>query len=102
MKEGLSQFEVAKFLNISRQAYSSYETGRRQMNFETLCLLADFFEVSTDYLLGRQDALPSFLDEHEREMISMYRTLNSHAKDAIQNCLNFEYNRKRPKPTHQK
>jgi transcriptional regulator with XRE-family HTH domain len=70
-----------------------YETGKRQMNYETLCLLADFFEVSTDYLLGRQDAIPSFLDEEERSIIAQYRALGEHSKDAVKNSLAFEYSR---------
>ncbi|MCL2357718.1 MAG: helix-turn-helix domain-containing protein [Defluviitaleaceae bacterium] len=97
--KGLTQHDVAQFLNITQQTYSSYETGRRQMNFETLCLLADFFEVSTDYLLGREDALPSFLDESEREMVDMYRALNDYAKDTVLNCLKFEHLRKNYKIT---
>ena len=56
-----------------------YETGKRQMNFETLCLLADFYEVSTDYILGRQDAVPSFLDEEERTLIEQYGDFHAFA-----------------------
>ena len=72
------------------------------MNFETLCLLADFYEVSTDYLLGRQDSVPSFLSEEERAMISQYKALDERAKDTIKTLLAFEYSRvvkKEPKKT---
>jgi hypothetical protein len=69
------------------------------MNYETLCLLADFYSVSTDYLLGRQDAVPSFLDEEERTMIERYRTLDRRAKDAVQNSLVFEYTHGKPRKT---
>ena len=92
-QKGLTQHDIAQHLKITRQTYSSYETGKRQMNFETLCLLADFYEVSTDYLLGRQNAIPSFLSEEERTMIAQYRALDERAKDTINSLLAFEYSR---------
>ena len=49
----LTQQEVANALNISVQAYSHYETGRREPDFNTLTRLANFFNVTTDYLLGK-------------------------------------------------
>lgn len=52
-QKGLTQDEMAKKLNISRSALSLWEIGKREPNFETLKLLADFFGVSVDYLLGR-------------------------------------------------
>lgn len=53
--KNLSQADVAEFLRISRQAYNFYETGKREPDNETLQKLASFFDVSTDYLLGRTD-----------------------------------------------
>ena len=63
------------------------------MSFDTLCMLADLYEVSTDYLLGRQDLFPSFLSEEERSVIEQYRLLGEYAKDAIKNNLAFECSR---------
>lgn len=51
----LSQYEIAERLGFSRGQYANYEQGTREPDFETLQKLADFFEVSTDYLLGRTD-----------------------------------------------
>lgn len=48
----LTQKAVASHLGISRQAYANYETGAREPDIATLRALADFFEVSVDYLLG--------------------------------------------------
>lgn len=53
----LSQYELADRLNLSRTQLANYEQGKREPDFETLVLLADFFEVSLDYLLGRTDQL---------------------------------------------
>lgn len=91
--KGLTQSDMAKLLKITPQAYSLYETNKNNISNETLCILADFFEVSTDYLLGRQEAIPSFLNEEERQIIEQYRTLDSRAKDSVKNTLSFEYKR---------
>ena len=93
-QKNLTQADVAQRLGITRQTYSSYETGKRQMNFETLCMLADFYKLSADYLLGRQDALPSFLSDEERDMVAQYRMLDEYAKETIKNSLAFECSRK--------
>ena len=49
----LSQKDVAQYLGITRQAITSYELGKREPNYEILTKLADYFNVSVDYLLGR-------------------------------------------------
>lgn len=48
-----TQKYVAYRLNISQRAYSYYENGSRSIPLEVLCQLADLYDVSTDYLLGR-------------------------------------------------
>ena len=51
--KGLTQDELSKQLNISRSTIGMYEKGAREPDFETLELIADYFNVDTDYLLGR-------------------------------------------------
>ena len=51
----LSQQIVADMLGCSRQAYSYYETNKREPNLETLRKLSAYFNVSADYLLGISD-----------------------------------------------
>ncbi|WP_019552450.1 helix-turn-helix domain-containing protein [Propionispira raffinosivorans] len=46
---------IAKYINKTTQAYSLYERDERDPDSATLILLADFFDVSLDYLLGRTD-----------------------------------------------
>ena len=89
-QKGLTQADMAKLLKITPQAYSLYETNKNNINNETLCILADFFEVSIDYLLGRQDQKPSFLSDEERELIRLYRNVDDRARDHIRNTLIFE------------
>ncbi len=51
------QRDVAKYLNCSQVCYSRYESGRRDLPTDILIKLADFYGVSTDYILGRTDKL---------------------------------------------
>ena len=46
---------MAHLLNVSQRAYSRYETGERAIPLASLCLLADFYQTSVDYLLNRTD-----------------------------------------------
>ena len=50
-KKGYSQFKVAMDLNISREALSYYENGRRCPNLEMLVKMSDYFGKSIDYLI---------------------------------------------------
>lgn len=52
-QNGLTQTEMANKLYLSQNGYASYESGRTEPNIETLCKLADFYNVSLDYLVGR-------------------------------------------------
>lgn len=51
----MNQTELALLLNVSQRAYSHYESGDRKMPLDTLICVADYFNVSVDYLLGRTD-----------------------------------------------
>lgn len=49
----LTQRDLAQHLNCTQACYSHYESGKRDIPTEVLSKLADFYGVSTDYLLGR-------------------------------------------------
>lgn len=51
----LNQTQVAKMLGMSQTGYSKYETGENDLPTAILIKLADFYEVSIDYLLNRTD-----------------------------------------------
>ena len=51
----LTQSQVAALLGIDQRVYSTYETGKRDLPLRYLVLLADYYHVSADYLLGRSD-----------------------------------------------
>lgn len=58
----MSQFQLAKTLNIATSTLGMYETNKRKPNMEMLEKLADFFGVSIDYLLGRETSDKSDID----------------------------------------
>lgn len=64
--------ELSIYLNMTVDAYSRYETGKRQPSVDNLVKLAIFYGVSLDYLLGRDDIeMPVF----DRESVVSYRDL---------------------------
>lgn len=50
-----SQIEIANYLNLNRNVYWRYEKGVREIPVWAIIKLADYYGVSTDYLLGRTD-----------------------------------------------
>ena len=54
-RKNLKQKDVAQHFGIALRSYQNYEGGQREPNFSTLVALADYFDVTTDYLLGRTD-----------------------------------------------
>ena len=51
----VGQKEVAELLGVSLRSYQFYESGEYDPSLPNLVVLADYFQVSTDYLLGRSD-----------------------------------------------
>ena len=51
----LRQSDIAKILNVSQNTYSQYETGVIALTADVLIKLADYYNVSVDYLLDRTD-----------------------------------------------
>lgn len=55
-RENLSQLELAEKLGVSKSTISMYEVGKREPDFETLEMIADFFNVDMNFLLGKYDS----------------------------------------------
>ena len=53
--KGISQQEIAKIIKTTQQQYSKIEMGKSDISGEKLMLLAEFYNVSADYLLGLID-----------------------------------------------
>lgn len=61
-KTGYTQKEMAQELNITQASYSNWERNKKKPTQEKLTVIADFFNVSTDYLLGQTDIPNSTLE----------------------------------------
>ena len=56
----MTQDDLAEILGISLSSYQKYERDAISPSYETLCKIADFYHVTTDYLLGREPATDPF------------------------------------------
>ncbi len=75
----LNQEELANKLGIKKTTYWSYETGRTEPDIETLKKIADYFDVSLDYLCDRQNKNTLQLDslsEAQKKLINMIKPLS--------------------------
>ena len=54
-KNGITQLKLAMDLNLNQNSISRYERETREADYSTLIALADYFDVSVDYLLERTD-----------------------------------------------
>lgn len=67
-RKGYSQLKVAMELNISREALSYYENGKRSPDTHMLVLLSEYFDVSIHYLITGQEFVPRTPPASERGM----------------------------------
>ena len=68
-ERGLTLLQLANELHVAEGTISSYETGRRQPDNEMLKKIADYFNVSIDYLLGRDNRTPTFISQNTISII---------------------------------
>ena len=92
----LTQNTVSALLNISREAYSMYENNKRQLNYESLCIISNFYHVSLDYLFGRSDTpeLLEALSKDESTLLLQYRELDARGKENVLAIARLEHERK--------
>lgn len=85
--KGLQQKELAPILNIKISTYCQYETGKRQPDYDTLKKIADYFNVSIDYLIGRDTSS----EPKKGVKIPVYgRVAAGIPIDAIEDILDYE------------
>ncbi len=96
-ENGLKRSELAKAIGIHQCTLANYENETRQAPYETLILLADYFHISVDELLGRE--LPSFSpnDEpsfslDEKILLKKYRSLSEKDKERLNDYLSLLVN----------
>lgn len=62
IKRNLTQQIMADSIQVALRSYQCYETGTRTPSYELLVRIADTLDISTDYLLGRDDFLNSHVN----------------------------------------
>ncbi len=70
-ERGIYQKELADYLKVSIGTISNYEQGIHNPDYETLCKLADYYEVSIDYLMGRT-SIRTRIDDLDRPLTENY------------------------------
>ncbi len=74
---GKTQKEIADLLGITTVGYNGYETQKREPNIKTLIKLADYYNVSLDYLVGREFKNDlGFLTKKQFDAFSAYLSLS--------------------------
>ncbi|KRL81769.1 helix-turn-helix domain-containing protein [Ligilactobacillus equi] len=97
---GWSKKYVADKIHIKPQTYGNYEYGIRQPDFETLSKIASLYEVTTDYLLGRDGKEENSADTKDlakiMDSIMTYngKELNQHDKDVVEGLISAYLNNK--------
>lgn len=82
LNEGKKQRDIADYLKITQSTYSKWEQGISEPSSHQLIKLADFYNVTTDFLLGRQNyetgviEIKNELAPIENNIINMYRKLD--------------------------
>lgn len=87
-EKNISTYKLADILHVSRSSISNYETGIRTPSYELLVEIANFFNVSIDYLLGRTSdrrTADQILEEYS--VICDVKNLDKNQKDFIINFI---------------
>lgn len=75
----VTQRAIANGIGVSEGTVQKFEYGQAKPKLDTVVRLADFFNVSTDYLLGRADNTDSL----ERELVTIFRGLDTNERNAL-------------------
>lgn len=92
----VSQYELSKILHNSQQSISRYVNGVTEPDIYNLIQIANYFNVSTDYLLGLSNdynVINNNLSETENYLIGHLRQLNSEKKQELINYANYLVNK---------
>jgi len=86
--QGISQYKLADEVGLSRGLLSNYEQGTRETDYNTLLLLADYYNVSLDYLLGASNVCKRFMDNQtyvrDNQLVSDIFTLSDYSYTQLQ------------------
>lgn len=73
----ISQQDLAKTLNVTQATYGRYELEVTEPNIDTLCKLADYYNVTLDYLVGRNYLNDiGYLTDTQKSAVELIKSLN--------------------------
>jgi transcriptional regulator with XRE-family HTH domain len=90
IKNNMTQADVSSHLQVARGTYSRYETGEREMTYETLASLSLLFQVSVGYLLGLHENNP-LLNDTETDLLHKFRKLDGRGQKTVKAIIEHEY-----------
>lgn len=85
-EQALKQCEVATDLHIAPSTLSGYIIGEREPDYGTLIGIAEYFDVTVDYLLGATNTIRNtedVLDVREGDLVRIYRSLQPEKQDLL-------------------
>ncbi len=84
-----TQADIANILNITTAGYNKYEINNTEPNIETLCKLADYYNVSLDYLVGREFGNDlGYLTKEQYETIKKFLSLSPDKQTNVDGYIN--------------
>ena len=87
--KGITQAEFAKIIGVAQQTVGSWEKGNSAPNYEILKKIADYFNVSADYLLGRENANKNIsLSDEQKHLLKDFDSLNADGRNTLWTVLN--------------
>lgn len=84
----LTQMQMSALLGITRGAYANIENGKREPDIATMILLADYFGVTVDYLIGHEKE-PTVKDDGLTESERLFTSLSPERRQEILRYMEF-------------
>lgn len=87
--KGVLQKDVASYLGVDRTTYVKYERGDSEPNHDMLSKLADYFDVSIDYLLGRETPVKTLDEQLDGVEFALYGEIHDLTEEEKRDILSY-------------
>lgn len=87
-KNNLTQQQMSDIFGIQRPTYSRYENGERQPDFDLLIAISKYFNVSVDYLLGKEDK-PTIDEQLDGVEFALYGEIHDLTEEEKRDILSY-------------
>lgn len=93
---GITQSDLAKIVNVTQDSISLWEMNKRVPDTQYIILLADYFNVTVDYILGRSDDFGNVvvsenneITPEEKELLTLFRSLPNIRRKTVMDSIRF-------------